>query len=121
PVGGDRPIPVDVRLCAATLRDLDQLVATGRFRRDLYARLSGITLELPPLRERRADLGMLMRALLGRISGGEQARFSPAALRAILRHDWPLNIRGLENALRGAVALAAGELNEPRHLPDAVG
>jgi DNA-binding NtrC family response regulator len=120
PVGADRPTKVDVRLCAATLRDLDQRVAAGRFREDLYARLSGFTVELPPLRERRADLGMLMRALLARTPRGQQARFAPAALRAILRHDWPLNIRELEKALGSAVALAAGEVIEPRHLPPAV-
>jgi len=120
PVGGDRPVKVDVRLCAATLRDLDQLVAAGRFRQDLYARVSGVTLELPPLRERRADLGMLIRALLARIPGGAGARLAPVALRAILRHDWPLNIRELEKALTGAVALAAGDVIDLRHLPDAI-
>jgi len=120
PVGADRPTKVDVRLCAATLGDLEQLVAAGRFREDLYARLTGVTIELLPLRERRADLGMLMRALLARTPKGHEARFAPAALRAIMRHDWPRNIRELEKALSSAVALAAGQVIELRHLPPAV-
>ena len=119
PLGSDRPIKVDIRLCAATLRDLDELVASGRFRRDLHARLFDLTIELPPLRERRADLGLLVRALLARIPGGAGARFAPAALRALVRHDWPSNIRELEKALRGAVARASGEAIELRHLPEA--
>jgi transcriptional regulator with GAF, ATPase, and Fis domain len=118
PVGVDHPVKVDVRLCAATLRDLEALVASGQFRRDLYARLFGLTVELPPLRRRRVDLGILARHLLGLIPGGKQLRFAPAALRAMMRHDWPLNIRELEKVLATAAVLATEGVIEAAHLPD---
>ena len=118
PVGVDHPVKVDVRLCAATLRDLEALVASGQFRRDLYARLFGLTIELLPLRRRRIDLGLLARHLLRLIPGGAQLRFAPAALRAMLRHDWPLNIRELEKVLATAAALATEGVIEAAHLPD---
>jgi DNA-binding NtrC family response regulator len=117
PVGVDHPIKVDIRLCAATLRDLEALVAAGRFRRDLYARLFGLTTELSPLRERRVDLGLLTRRLLATIPGGESVRFAPMAMRAMLRHSWPLNIRELEKVLATAVALATDGVIEAAHLP----
>jgi DNA-binding NtrC family response regulator len=120
PVGVDHPVKVDLRLCAATLRDLEALVESGHFRRDLYARLFGLTLELPPLRRRRVDLGLLIRRLLARIPGGAEIRFAPAALRAMLRHDWSLNIRELEKVLTTAVALATDGVVEAAHLPEAV-
>jgi DNA-binding NtrC family response regulator len=112
PVGVDHPIRVDIRLCSATLRDLDALVSRGKFRRDLLARLFGLTIALPPLRQRRVDLGLLARSLLGAIAGGRQVRFAPAVLRAMLRHDWPLNIRELDKVLATAVALANGGMIE---------
>jgi len=120
PVGDERPIKVDTRLCAATHRDLDELVARGVFRRDLYARLFGLVLELPPLRDRVEDLGILIGALLARMPGGDAVRFAPAAVRAFLRHDWPLNIRELEKCLVAAVALAGTDPIELDHLPPSV-
>jgi DNA-binding NtrC family response regulator len=120
PVGDDRPIKVDVRLCAATHRDLDDLVERGQFRRDLYARLFGLVLELPPLRDRMEDLGILLAALLARIPGGAGATFAPAALRALVRHEWPLNVRELEKCLVAALALAGDQPIELEHLPPAV-
>ncbi|HEX3764180.1 MAG TPA: sigma 54-interacting transcriptional regulator [Kofleriaceae bacterium] len=120
PVGVDHPVKVDVRLCAATLRDLEALVDSGQFRRDLYARLFGLTLVLPPLRERRVDLGLLTRRLLARIPGGTSIRLAPSALRALLRHDWALNIRELEKVLTTAVALATEGAIEATHLPEAL-
>jgi DNA-binding NtrC family response regulator len=118
PVGVDHPVKVDVRLCAATLRDLEALVEAGQFRRDLYARLFGLTLALPPLRRRRVDLGLLTRRLLARIPGGADIRLAPAALRALVRHDWMLNIRELEKVLATAVALATDGAIEATHLPE---
>jgi len=120
PVGVDHPIKVDVRLCAATLRDLEALVDSGQFRRDLYARLFGLTMVLPPLRDRRVDLGLLTRRLLARITGGADVRLAPSALRALLRHDWMLNIRELEKVLTTAVALATAGVIEAAHLPEAL-
>jgi DNA-binding NtrC family response regulator len=120
PVGMDHPINVDIRLCAATLRDLEALVSAGRFRRDLYARLFGLTIGLPPLRQRRVDIGLLVRRMLAAIPGGAQVRFAPVALRALLRHDWPFNIRELEKLLVTAVALATDGVIEAAHLPQAL-
>lgn len=117
PIGDDRPIKIDVQLCAATLQDLEAMIAAGRFRSDLYARLVGLDVELPPLRKRRVDLGILIASLLARIPGGDRARFTPAAMRALLHHDWPLNIRELEKTLQRAVALSADGLVELPHLP----
>jgi transcriptional regulator of acetoin/glycerol metabolism len=117
PVGDDRPVKVDVRLCAATLRDLDALVEAGTFRRDLYARLFGVSIELPPLRDRRQDLGILLRALIKRVPGGDRMKFAPAALRALVRHDWPLNVRELEKTLVSAAALSNDGMVEIEHLP----
>ncbi|HEX4416853.1 MAG TPA: sigma 54-interacting transcriptional regulator [Kofleriaceae bacterium] len=106
PLGETRAIKVDVRFCAATHRPLDELVEHGAFRRDLYARLFGLTIELLPLRRRREDLGLLVRALLARRPGGGRARFTPPAARLLHRHAWPYNVRELERALALAVALA---------------
>jgi DNA-binding NtrC family response regulator len=117
PIGADRPVKVDLRVCAATLRDLEEMVELGGFRRDLYARLFGYTLVLPPLRERRADLGMLIAALLARI-GGEPVKFTPSAMRALLRHPWPLNVRELERVLATAVALSPDRTIDVPHLSE---
>ena len=117
PVGDSRPVRIDVRVCAATHRDLPAMVAAGTFRQDLYARLLGVTVTLPPLRERRGDLGLLIARLLQRTPGGTDAHFIPAAAYALLTHDWPLNVRELERTLRAAVARAAGEPIDLRHLP----
>jgi transcriptional regulator with AAA-type ATPase domain len=120
-IGDARPIKVDVRFCAATHRDLDAMVERGEFRRDLHARLNGLTIALPPLRARREDLGMLVRALLSPIAGTEDTRFAPAAARMLFRHDWPGNVRELEKALASAVALAGDRAIEPGDLPIAIG
>jgi transcriptional regulator with GAF, ATPase, and Fis domain len=122
PVGGTRPVPVDVRLVAATHRDLDQLVAEGRFRDDLFARVSGLKILLPPLRERREDLGLLTAALLQRVAGeaAGEVTFDARAARAMFRYRWPMNIRELEKALTAAVVLAGDNPIESEHLPPAV-
>ncbi len=120
PVGGDRPIKVDVRLCAATLRDLPALVERGEFRRDLYARLFGYTLALPPLRERWVDFGILVHAVLARIAGARPVKLTPAALRVLLRHEWPLNIRELQGTLALALALAKADVIDLAQLPVAI-
>jgi DNA-binding NtrC family response regulator len=116
PVGDDRAVPVDVRLCAATLRDLSALVESGAFRLDLYSRLNGFKLRLPALRERRADFGLLLRARLAETPGGDRLTFTPAALRALFRHDWPLNIRELDSVLQRAAALTPDGVIDLPHL-----
>jgi transcriptional regulator with GAF, ATPase, and Fis domain len=117
PLGEDRPVAVDLRLIAATLRDLEAAALAGRFRSDLYARITGHIVSLPALRERREDLGLLIAAICKR---HRPVRLAPPALRAILRYDWPLNIRELEQALSTAIALAPEDLVKLEHLPAAV-
>jgi transcriptional regulator with GAF, ATPase, and Fis domain len=117
PVGEDRAVAVDLRVVAATLRDLDQRIAAGGFRDDLYARLAGHVVALPALRERREDFGLLLAALLPRTA---DVRFTPVALRALLRHDWPRNIRELEQCLSAASALAPGGVIDRDHLPPGI-
>ncbi|HUH04556.1 MAG TPA: sigma 54-interacting transcriptional regulator [Kofleriaceae bacterium] len=117
PVGATAQVPIDVRVVSATHRDLGALVAAGSFREDLYARISGFRIEVPPLRQRREDLGMLIGVLLGRIAGdGEVPTLDPDAARALFSHPWPRNIRELESALAAAVVLADGAIL-PEHLP----
>jgi sigma-54 dependent transcriptional regulator, acetoin dehydrogenase operon transcriptional activator AcoR len=120
PVGDDRPVAVDLRLVTATLRDLDAAVAAGTFRADLRERIAGHTVVLPPLRARREDLGLLIAALRARITGGGALQLAPAALRALVRHDWPGNIRELETVLATACAVAPRGVVELEHLPPSV-
>ena len=113
-VGGRRPIPVDVRLVAATHRDLENLVRDGTFREDLYYRLKGVEIELPPLRDRRQDIPHLVRAFLEdfcRREGIPAPAFRPEALALLLGHDFPGNVRELQNLVEGAVSLADKEID----------
>lgn len=104
PIGSEEEVPVDVRFVAATHRDLRALVAQGRFRQDLLARLGLVRFRIPPLRERREDLGMLTRALL---RSSAPVHFELDALRALLIQSWPMNVRELRRALLVAVDLAS--------------
>jgi sigma-54 dependent transcriptional regulator, acetoin dehydrogenase operon transcriptional activator AcoR len=119
PVGATEPVPIDVRVLAATHVDLEDAVAAQRFRADLHARLAGFTLRLPPLQRRREDLGLLVAAILRRHLGVE-ATFTAEAGRALLRHRWPGNVRELEQCVASALALAGGGLIELAHLPESV-
>jgi sigma-54 dependent transcriptional regulator, acetoin dehydrogenase operon transcriptional activator AcoR len=122
PVGAVRAIPVDLQLVAATQVELAELARSGEFREDLLARLSGFTIHMPPLAERREDLGILIGSLLRRVAPAaiDKLRFDGEAARALLHHDWPLNVRELERCLALAVALSAGELVRLEHLPPAL-
>ncbi|HXV91075.1 MAG TPA: sigma-54 dependent transcriptional regulator [Gemmatimonadales bacterium] len=123
PVGGTEAVPVDVRVVAATNRELEEEIKRGRFRTDLYYRLNVIALHLPPLRERRDDIALFVDAFLKRIAarGSEPPkRLSPAALDAVLAHAWPGNVRELENALEHAAVLTRGETIEVTTLPERV-
>jgi transcriptional regulator with PAS, ATPase and Fis domain len=111
PVGGTEPVQVDVRLIAATNRDLEEEIRSGRFRTDLYYRLNVIAIHLPPLRSRRDDIPVLAEAFLRRIAGERREEFKTIgsdALDAILAYDWPGNVRELENALERAATLTKG-------------
>jgi transcriptional regulator with PAS, ATPase and Fis domain len=117
PVGATAHVPIDVRVVSATHRALEDLVATGAFREDLFARISGFRIEVPPLRERREDLGMLVGVLLARVVGdADVPALDVAAVRALFAHAWPRNIRELESALAAAVVLADGVILA-EHLP----
>ena len=119
PIGATRPVPVDLRVLAASHRDLEAEVRAGRFREDLWSRLAGYTAEIPALRQRREDLGLLIAALLNRMSAAGIRLTSDAGL-ALLQYDWPRNVRELEQVLRSAVALAADGVIELAHLPRAL-
>jgi DNA-binding NtrC family response regulator len=116
-------VKVDLRVVAATNRDLGALVHAGRFRADLHARLRGFEIHLPPLRARREDLGMLVRRLLMRLLGerdAAQVTFKALAARALMLYDWPYNVRELLRTLEQAHALSKGGPIELDHLPEAV-
>lgn len=104
PVGGTRPMPINVRILAATNRDLDAAVSQGLFRRDLYFRLNVLTLRIPPLRERKQDIPLLLGSFLERINKATEMQHTIAddALRMMLNYDWPGNVRELENCLERA-------------------
>jgi DNA-binding NtrC family response regulator len=116
-VGAIKAVPVDLRVVAATHRDLEGSSEPAHFRADLLARLSGFVVRLPPLRERIADLGLLIAALLRRHAGAHATTtISAEAMRLMLRHDWPLNVRQLEHCLRAALALSPTRIDAV-HLP----
>jgi len=114
---------VDVRLVAATHRDLSEEIAAGRFREDLYYRLNVVQIELPPLRERREDIGLLASYFLDRLAarnGRGKLAFSPEAAAMIERYDYPGNVRELENAVEHAVAISEGKTIDAADLPAAI-
>ncbi|MDX9980755.1 MAG: sigma 54-interacting transcriptional regulator [Lentisphaeria bacterium] len=115
PVGGNRTVPVDVRIVAATNRNLDTMVAAGTFRQDLFFRLSVLPLRLPPLRERPGDIPILVHAFLHRLARPD-TRVSPEAMRFLAAHPWPGNVRELENAIEAALVIAEDTIR-PEHLP----
>jgi transcriptional regulator with GAF, ATPase, and Fis domain len=121
-VGESRPVAADVRVIAATHRDLKLATEERRFREDLYYRLRVFPLEIPPLRARREDVEPVARYLLARVGArsGRALRFAPEALRALLGYHWPGNVRELENALEYAVTVAAGQTLQPEDLPPEV-
>ena len=119
PLGMDRAVAVDLRLVTATHKTLDVEVDANRFRADLRARMLGVQIALPPLRERREDLGFLITTLLDRMAPDRELRFSADAVAALYTYHWPLNIRELERALAAAIAIAKLRI-ELSHLPVAV-
>ncbi len=123
PVGSTQTVPVDVRIIAATNRDLEDEIRRGSFRSDLYYRLNVIALRLPPLRERRDDISLLARYFLARLAenGGRESKgLSEAALEVLMEYDWPGNVRELENALERAAVVSKEEVIGPDVLPEHV-
>jgi DNA-binding NtrC family response regulator len=122
-VGGAAKIDADVRLMFATLRPLEDDVRAGRFRGDLYYRIQGITLEVPALRDRRADIGPLLSQFLAQLSarhGVRPPRFSREAKALLLRHDWPGNVRELRNVVEMLCLLRAGRSVRVADLPESL-
>jgi DNA-binding NtrC family response regulator len=117
PVGATQPVAVDFRLLSATHRDLPAMIAAGAFREDLWGRLAGYELEVPPLAERREDLATLVADLLDRLAPDREVAVSADAARALLRYRWPRNVRELEKALETALALAGRGDLDLEHLP----
>ncbi len=123
PVGGTKTYSVDTRVILATNEDLSQAVAEGRFRQDLYYRINVINIELPPLRERIADVPLLAEHFLQRVceeSGKRVRGFTPEALEALQRYRWPGNVRELENVIERAVLLGKDEVISAEDLPAAL-
>src|SRR5262245_39418480 len=122
-VGGNETLKVDVRVIAATNRDLRQRIAQGQFREDLFYRLNVVTLEIPPLRDRASDINELAAFFLRRYAQENGKRIeglSDDALRALSGYAWPGNVRELENAIERAVVLCEGSRIELRHLPASI-
>ena len=123
PVGSEEEHPVDARVLAATNQDLQRMIQEKRFREDLYYRVNVISIQVPPLRERREDIPLLVRFFVdkyARLWGREAPVLTQEALRILERYPWPGNVRELENVVERAMALAQGQRIESRDLPDEV-
>lgn len=122
-VGGTEPIEVDVRIIAATNRDLSRLVAEGLFREDLYYRLNVVPISIPPLRQRKEDIPVLVRFFLQKISAKNEKIFldvAPKAMEALVSYDWPGNVRELENTMERVVVLHNDTKVKMEYLPPAI-
>jgi len=117
PVGSNDKVPVDVRVIAATNRDLEASYKSGTFRKDLYFRLNVVTVHLPSLRERRTDIPQLVHCFLDRYAPGENIQITPSSMKSFLQYDWPGNVRELENCIARAVALGDHRSIDVNDLP----
>jgi two-component system response regulator HydG len=119
-VGSAEPHKADIRLVSATHRDLREMVAGGSFRQDLYFRLNTFPVELPPLRERSADIPLLAKSLLSRVAADRNLAISDDAIELLCQYDYPGNVRELRNIIERASLLCDGEAIQPMHLPEEV-
>ncbi|MGB2679632.1 MAG: sigma-54 dependent transcriptional regulator [Candidatus Acidiferrum sp.] len=120
PVGSNDRHTVDVRVIAATNRDLESAYRTGTFRKDLYFRLNVVTVHIPPLRERRADIPMLVHHFLNHYTPTKPLQVTAAAMKCLLQYDWPGNVRELENCIARAVTLGDQQTIDVQDLPPAI-
>lgn len=120
PVGSNDHVTVDVRVIAATNRDLEAAYREGTFRKDLYFRLNVVTVHLPALRDRRSDIPMLVHHFLDRYAPGANLQVTPAAMKSLLHYDWPGNVRELENCIARAVTLGDHQTIDVNDLPPAI-
>jgi DNA-binding NtrC family response regulator len=120
PVGGGKPIQVDVRIVAATNRDLRKLVEQGQFREDLYFRLNVLEIDVPPLRDRKSDIPALAKHFLTRFSMAQERKepeLSPDFVAVLMQSDWPGNVRELQNYIERVLAMNPGPILRPDPLP----
>ncbi|MDP9337752.1 MAG: sigma-54 dependent transcriptional regulator [Acidobacteriota bacterium] len=120
PVGSNEKVNVDVRVIAATNRDLEAAYRAGTFRKDLYFRLNVVTVHIPALRERRSDIPMLVHHFLDRYAHGANMQVTAAAMKSLLHYDWPGNVRELENCVARAVTLGDRQIIDVADLPPAI-
>ena len=120
PVGSNSPMNVDVRVIAATNRDLEAAYRGGTFRKDLYFRLNVVTVHLPALRERRSDIPMLVHHFLNRHAPGANIQVTSAAMKSLLQYEWPGNVRELENCIARAITLGDRPIIDVVDLPPAI-
>jgi transcriptional regulator with PAS, ATPase and Fis domain len=120
PVGSNDKINVEVRVIAATNRDLEAAYRDGTFRKDLYFRLNVVTVHIPPLRERRSDIPMLVHHFLDRYAQGSHMQVTAAAMKSLLHYDWPGNVRELENCVARAVTLGDHKTIDVADLPPSI-
>jgi two-component system response regulator AtoC len=120
PVGSNTSITIDVRVIAATNRDLEAAYREGTFRKDLYFRLNVVTVHLPALRERRSDIPMLVHHFLNRYAPDANLQVTPAAMKSLLQYEWPGNVRELENCVARAVTLGDRQVIDVVDLPPAI-
>ena len=119
-MGSNQRAKVDVRVIAATNRDLETAYKNGTFRKDLYFRLNVVTVHVPALRERRSDIPMLVNWFCERYAPGSDLHVSGAAMKALMQYDWPGNVRELENCVERAVALGNGQVIDLGDLPPTI-
>jgi two-component system, NtrC family, response regulator AtoC len=120
PVGSNQKLAVDVRIIAATNRDLEAAYRTGTFRKDLYFRLNVVSVHIPSLRERKSDISQLIHCFLDRYAPGENIQVTPAAMKSFLQYEWPGNVRELENCIARAIALGDHRTIDVADLPPPV-
>ncbi len=120
PVGSNDKVKVDVRIIAASNRDLESSYRAGTFRKDLYFRLNVVTVHLPALRERKSDMVALVRSFLARYAPEENVQVTPAAMHSLFQYDWPGNVRELENCIERAIALGNHRTIDVQDLPAAI-
>ena len=116
-VGGGKTISVDVRLISATNKNLEEMMGRGTFRSDLFYRINVVPLTIPPLRERKEDIPLLVQHFLGKHAGPDQKKISPEAMDILAAYDWPGNVRELENIIERIVVLSCAETVRPDELP----
>jgi transcriptional regulator with PAS, ATPase and Fis domain len=124
PLGASSPKTIDFRVIAATNRDLEERVREGYFRRDLFYRLNVISIHLPPLREMREDIPVLVGHFLMKLRGrmtSPASEIAPGVMESLLSYDWPGNVRELENVMERALALGQGATIRLEHLPESIG